>query len=773
MSKPSGLNRREFLGAGALAAAVLASAGAKAAERITAVDIDALLARMTLAEKLGQLAQARGERNDTGPYVPAGSEADVRAGRIGSFLSVYGADTTRRLQRIAVEETRLGIPLLFADDVIHGFRTIFPVPLGEAASFDPAAAEKAARIAAIEATANGLHWTYAPMVDMARDPRWGRVVEGAGEDVELACRFAEARVRGFQGRSLSDPDAMMATAKHFVAYGAAEGGRDYDVADVSPRRLAEYYYPPFQAAIAAGAASVMAAFNEVNGVPMHANRDLLRGVLREAWKFDGLVVSDYTGIRELVAHGVAADDAEAGRLALEAGIDVDMVSGIYGGLLPAEGEGGRLDIALVDAAVRRLLEAKAALGLFADPYRNCDPARAKRVTLRREHRATARDLARKSMVLLRNEGQVLPLSKALRTVAVIGPLADDRRSMLGSWAPTGVAADAITPREGIAAALGSATRVRHAADGEAALAAAREADAVILCLGEDWDMSGEARSRVALDLAPDQQALADAVFALGKPVATVIFAGRPLTIGALAERAPAILWAWHPGVEAGTALADLLFGDVSPSGRLSMSFPRHVGQIPVHYDHRSTGRPASETERNSAKYVDAPTTPLYPFGYGLTYSPVRYEKLELSSTRLRFDEPLEARFWIVNEGRHSVEEVVQLYLRDDVASTTRPVKALKRFARIALAPGERKPVRFTLGRSDFELLDANLLPVVEAGGFTLLVGGSSQTVLERQFIVVGDHRNASKPGEYAAVGEIGPAVDSPRSGAIQGLSTLG
>ena len=739
MSEGAGPGRRYFLQASAAAAAVLAGTGAKASPRIAAAGIDALIARMTLAEKLGQLVQARGERNDTGPYVPAGSEADVRASRVGSFLSVYGAETTRRLQRIAVEETRLGIPLVFADDVIHGFRTIFPVPLGEAASFDPAAAEKAARIAAIEATANGLHWTYAPMVDMARDPRWGRVVEGAGEDVELACRFAEARVRGFQGRRLSDPDAMLATAKHFVAYGAAEGGRDYDVADVSARHLAEYHYPPFRAALAAGAGSVMVAFNEVNGVPMHANRALLRDVLRGEWHFDGLIVSDYTGIRELVAHGVAANDLDAGVLAMEAGVDVDMVSAIYTGALPAAVEDGRLDIALVDAAVRHVLQAKAALGLFENPYRNCDPARAKRVTLRREHRAAARDLARKSFVLLRNERQLLPLSRALRSVAVIGPLADDRRSMLGSWAPTGVAADAITPREGIAAALGSAARVLHAAGGRAALSAARAADAVILCIGEDWDMSGEARSRVLLDLAPDQQVLADAVLELGKPVAIVIFAGRPLTIGALADRAPAILWAWHPGVEAGPALADVLFGDVSPSGRLPISFPRHVGQIPIHYDYRSTGRPASETERNSAKYVDAPRTPLYPFGHGLSYSAVRYEALQLSSERISADEPLEVGFWIANEGSYLVEEVVQLYLRDDVASTTRPVKALKRFARIPLAPGERKPVRFTLGRSDFELLDANLLPAVEAGSFTILVGGSSQTVLERR-VVVSDAR---------------------------------
>ncbi|MBB6425321.1 glycoside hydrolase family 3 N-terminal domain-containing protein [Sphingopyxis sp. JAI128] len=730
------------MGAGAGASIVLASVGVKAAPRLAGVDIDALLARMTLDEKLGQLAQARGEKNDTGPFVPAGSEADVRAGRIGSFLSVYGAETTRRLQRIAVDETRLGIPLLFADDVIHGFRTIFPVPIAEAASFDPAAAEAAARIAAVEATANGLHWTYAPMVDMTRDPRWGRVVEGAGEDVELACRFAEARVRGFQGRRLSDFDAMLATAKHFVAYGDAEGGRDYDVADASARRLAEYYYPPFQAAIAAGVASIMVAFNEVNGVPMHANRDLLHDLLRRDWHFGGLIVSDYTGIRELIAHGVAATDEEAGILALKAGIDIDMVSSIYVDALPAAVRDGKVDVALVDAAVRRILSIKAALGLFDDPYRNCDPARAKRETLRPAHRVAARDLARKSLVLLQNEGDVLPLSKMLRSVAVVGPLADDRRSMLGPWAPTGVPGDAVTPLEGIGAALGAGAHVVHASGGEAALAAAREADAVILCIGENWDESGEARSRVALDLAPDQQALAAAILALGKPVATVIFAGRPLTINALAQHAPAILWAWYPGVEAGHALADILFGDVSPSGRLPMSFPRAVGQIPIHYDQRNTGRPASESERNTAKYVDAPWTPLYPFGHGLGYSPVAYEALELSATRLDRTDPLEVRFSVRNAGIRAVEEVVQLYLRDDVATTTRPVKALKRFARVPLEPGEIKQVRFVLGASDFALLDRNLRPVVEPGGFTLLVGGSSKTELEAKVTLEGAEERA-------------------------------
>lgn len=734
--RASGPNRRDIVGGGAaLAGWALSAARVKAAPARHGVDIEALLRRMTLEEKLGQLAQARGERNNTGPYVPAGSEADVRAGRIGSFLTVYGAETTRRLQRIAVEESRLGIPLLFADDVIHGFRTIFPVPLGEAAAFDPAGAEAAARIAAIEATANGLHWTYAPMVDMTRDPRWGRVVEGAGEDVYLACRLAEARVRGFQGRALSDRDAMLATAKHFVAYGDVEGGRDYDVADVSARRLAEYYYPPFRAALAAGAASVMVAFNEVNGVPMHANRALIRGVLRGDWRYDGLIVSDYTGIRELIAHGVAANDGDAGVLAMEAGVDVDMVSGIYVDALPAAVRDGRLNPATVDAAVRHVLAAKAALGLFADPYRNCDPVRAKRETLRPAHRAAARDAARKSMVLLQNHGDLLPLSKAIRTIAVIGPLADDRRSMLGSWAPTGVAADAVTPVAGIAAALGAKVRLLHAPGGPAAIDAARQADAVVLCLGEDWDQSGEARSRVALDLAADQQALADAILSLGKPVATVVFAGRPLTIAGLAERAPAILWAWYPGVEAGPALADILFGDVSPSGRLPMTFPRAVGQIPIHYDQRSTGRPASAVERNTAKYVDAPWTPLYPFGHGLTYATVVYDMLGLSSDRIGVDGTVEVRFTVRNTGRHTVEEVVQVYLHDEVASTTRPRRMLRRFERIALSPGAAREMRFTLDPSDLAVLDAELKPVVEPGGFIVFAGGSSAATLQARFVV--------------------------------------
>jgi beta-glucosidase len=704
--------------------------------------VDALLSRMTLEEKLGQLVMARGERNSTGPYVPAGSREDVRAGRVGSFLSFYGAKETRQLQRVALEESRLGIPLLFADDVIHGFRTIFPVPLAEAAAFDVAAAEQAARIAAIEASANGLHWTFAPMVDMARDGRWGRIVEGAGEDVYLACLLAAARVRGFQGERLSAPDSILATAKHFVAYGAAEGGRDYAPADVSERMLIEYYLPPFRAAVDAGAATVMAAFNEVNGIPMHANADLIRGVLRNKWGFDGVVVSDYTGIRELVAHGVATNDEDAGILALKAGVDVDMVSAIYARDLPAAVRSGMLGGAFVDEAVRRLLTLKDRLGLFDNPYRNCDPARARRLTLAPSHRAAARDAARKSFVLLKNDGSVLPFSKALRSIAVIGVLGGDRRSMLGSWAPTGVEADAITTVEGVKAALGPGTRVEFepgtGANGIAAAAAlAARSDAILLCLGENWDMSGEARSRASLDLAPEQQALVEAVLATGRPAAVILFAGRPLSVNWLAENAPAILLAWYPGVEAGHALADVLFGDFSPSGRLPVTFARTVGQVPIHYDHTNTGRPPSANEQNTSKYIDAPWTPLYPFGHGLTYSEVEYRELRLSSASVPMTGRVEATVVVANVGKRTVEEVVQLYLRDDVASVTRPVRMLRRFARVSLDPGTQRELRFSLGPEDYQFHGRDLQPVIEPGSFTLFAGGSSVATLEARFIVTG------------------------------------
>lgn len=718
---------------------------ASAAARGEAEAVEALLAKMTLEEKLGQLNQPRGRWGETGPRVQEGGEDDIRAGRIGSYLGVHGAEYTRRMQQIAVNESRLGVPLLFAHDVIHGFRTIFPVPLGEAASFDPKAVEQAARIAAIEATAAGLHWTYAPMVDIARDPRWGRIVEGSGESSYLGSVLAAARVRGFQGDDLTAPDTMMATAKHFVAYGAAEGGRDYNIADLSERTLHDVYLPPFKAAVDAGAQSVMAAFNEIGGVPMHAHGQLINGVLRGEWGWDGVLVSDYTGVLELIQHGVAANRAEAGALALEAGVDVDMVSNIYLQDLPAVVRKGRLDEATVDKAVRRVLRAKYRLGLFEDPFRYSDAARERERILRPEYRKAARELARKSLVLLRNEGGVLPLSKRPGTIAVIGPLADDKRVMLGGWAAAGRPEDAVTPLEGIRAAVGAGTKVLHARGvdvegtnrslfGEA-VRIAREADVVLMFLGEHHDMSAEAHNRTTLDLPGVQEELVKAVHATGKPVVVVLFNGRPLSINWLTQNVHSIVVAWFPGIEAGHAIADVLFGDHNPAGRLPVTFPRNVGQVPIYHDHRNTGRPPNEKEKYTSKYIDVPWTPLYPFGYGLSYTRFSYAQLKVDKPRIGARDSLRVAVTVTNTGKRAGDEVVQLYVRDDVGSVTRPVKELCGFQRIHLRPGEKRQVEFVLGPENLSFHGLDLKPVVEPGTFTVFVGGSSQDLIETRFEV--------------------------------------
>ncbi len=710
--------------------------------------VDSLLARMTLEEKLGQLTQSTGPGSNTGPAARAGTDADIRAGRVGSFLGVRGAAYTRELQQIAVEESRLGIPLLFADDVIHGYRTIFPVPLAEASTWDPAAVERSARIAAVEATANGVHWTYAPMVDIARDPRWGRVVEGTGEDPYLCSVMAAARVRGFQSPDLSSDSTLLATAKHFAAYGAAEGGRDYNTADLSDRTLHEIYLPPFKAAIDAGAQSVMAAFNEIAGLPMHANRPLIRGVLRDAWGFDGVVVSDYTGILELIRHGIAADSAAAGRLALTAGVDVDMVSRIYLSQLPHLVHGGAVAESLVNQAVRRILRAKYRLGLFTDPYRYSDPARERARTLTSEHLAAAREMARKSIVLLKNSGQTLPLSKGLGTLAVIGPLADDAASTLGPWAGAGRPEDAVTVLAGIRRAVPAGTRVLYATGAETrgedttgfaeAVRVAWQADAVVLVLGEDRDMSGEANNRTSLDLPGVQQQLAERVQATGKPVVVVLMNGRPLSTPWLDAQVPAIIEAWYLGVQTGPAVADVLFGDYNPGGKLPITVPRSVGQVPIYYNHKPTGRPPEERERYSSKYLDEPWTPLYPFGYGLSYTAFAYDSLRLSTARLRRSDSVEVSVRVTNTGRHAGDEVVQLYVRDEVASSTRPVLALRRFERITLAPGEARTVAFTLRADDFAFPGPDLEPLVEPGFFTVGVGTSSADLQQARFELVSE-----------------------------------
>ncbi|MGH7572214.1 MAG: glycoside hydrolase family 3 N-terminal domain-containing protein [Gemmatimonadota bacterium] len=706
--------------------------------------VDSLLDLMTLEEKLGQLAQysARWNPDLRAPEATPEQVQLVREGRVGSFLSIYGAEQLRGLQRIAVEESRLGIPLLFAHDVIHGFRTIFPVPLAEVATWDPEAVERAARIAAVEATGAGVHWTYAPMVDVARDPRWGRIVEGAGEDPYLGSVMARARVRGFQGEDLADPSTLLATAKHYVGYGGAEGGRDYNTVDISERTLHEIYLPPFRAAVDEGVASIMAAFNEIGGTPMHANDSLIDGLLRQQWGWDGVLVSDYTGVLELIQHGVAADSVEAGILALEAGVDVDMMSGIYGEKLAEAVRAGRLDEAEVDEAVRRVLRAKAALGLFQDPYRYSDPERESAVILIAEHRRAAREVAREAIVLLQNDG-TLPLAKDLGAIAVIGPLADDRDAPLGPWAAAGRPDDVVTVLEGIRAALPEA-EVAHAIGAEAAgddttgfaeaIRVAEDADAVVLVLGEPRQISGEAASRHELDLPGVQRGLAQRVLAAGKPTAVVLMNGRPLAIPWLADNAPAILETWFLGTETGPAVADVLFGDVSPGGKLPVTFPRAVGQVPIYYNHKSTGRPPSE-EKYTSKYLELPSTPLYPFGHGLSYTTFDYGDPGLSSTTMTAVDTLTVTIDVTNTGDRTGDEVVQLYVRDRVRSVTPPVMELRDFERVTLSPSETLTVSFTITMDDLAFYDADGWWVVEPGVFTVMVGGSSAETREAAFEV--------------------------------------
>jgi beta-glucosidase len=713
--------------------------------------IDALLAQMTLDEKLGQLQQLDGGAE--GNYRPEHLEL-ARAGRLGSTLNVRGAARVNELQRVAVEQSLLKIPLIFGFDVIHGYRTIFPIPLGEAASWDPASVERAASIAAAEARAAGVHWTFAPMVDIARDPRWGRIAEGAGEDPYLGSVMARARVRGFQGDDYRRPDRVVACAKHWVAYGAAEGGRDYNTTDVSEHTLRSVYFPPFRAAVEAGAGSVMSAFNDLNGVPTSANPFTLTQVLRREWGFDGMVVSDYTSVTELIHHGLAADEADAARHALSAGVDMEMVSRSYATHVPRLVEEGKLPTAVVDEAVRRVLRIKLRAGLFEAPY--ADPVRERATLLKPEFRAAAREIAGRSMVLLKNDRGVLPLSPSIGRLAVIGALADDRGEMMGNWTGDGRAEDVVTLLGGLKAAVSPSTEVTYAkgmtvdlkvladpaaydasdrAGIEEAVRVAGAAEAVVLVVGETGGMSGEASSRATLDLPGRQLELAQRVIGAGRPTAVVLLNGRPLTIPWLADHASAMLEAWFPGTEAGNAVADVLFGKVNPGGKLPVTFPRAVGQVPIYYNHKNTGRPPDERNKYTSKYLDAPWTPLYPFGHGLSYTEFRLSGLRLSPTTIRPDGRLEVAVDVENVGRRSGDEVVQLYLRDVAASVTRPVQELKGFQRVTLGPGERRTLRFALGSEHLGLLDREMKWVVEPGLFRIRVATSSEGGLEGSFEV--------------------------------------
>jgi beta-glucosidase len=737
--------RAALLGAGAIATWVASPARAlirDAGDSATPAIAD-LLAKMTVEEKAGQLTLMSAAWNGAGalaqnPPRPNSSFdqqlAEVRAGRLTGVFNGNGSEMAQRMQGVAIKESRLRIPLLFAADVIHGYRTIFPVPLGEAASFEPDLAERTARVAAREAAAAGIDWTFAPMVDIARDPRWGRMVEGAGEDVLLGRRFAAARVRGFQGKALTDADAVLACAKHFAAYGAAEAGLDYNTVDVSERTLREVYFPPFQAAFDAGAGSAMASFNEISGVPSTGNAWLLEDVLRAEWKFDGLTVSDYTGDEEMIAHGFAADARAATRIAFMAGVDMSMQSGFYIQHLPDLVAKGEVPMARLDQAVARVLAVKMKLGLFDDPFRRIDPKREKRVVRARPHLDLAREAARRSMVLLRNEGGLLPLSKTAK-IALIGPFAGGRHDLNGPWCVYGDDAQAIDLATGLRAvnpnvtvAAGSDIEKPLAGGIEAAVAAARDADVVVLAIGEGTWMSGEAQSRTETVVPAPQQALAEALAATGKPIVVLLRNGRALALEGAVANAPAILVTWFLGSETGNAVADVLFGDHGPSGRLPVSFPREPGQVPYYYSHKTTGRPnpPGAAKEYKAHYRTSPNSALYPFGHGLTYGRVEYSGLDLGSGALGWDGALTVRASVRNAGARAIEEVVQLYVHDRVASVTRPVQELKGFEKVSLAPGESKVVTFTLRRADLGFVGRDDRWTVEPGAFDLWVAPSAE-----------------------------------------------
>ena len=701
--------------------------------------VDSLMKVMTLDEKIGQLVLFTGDWSVTGPSMREGYLEDIRAGRCGNLLNAYTADFTRQVQRIAVEETRLGIPILFGFDVIHGFRTIFPINLGMSASWDLDAIEQSARIAASEAAAAGLQWTYSPMCDICVEPRWGRISEGAGEDPYLGSLIAAAMTRGYQGSDLGADSTLLACVKHFAAYGAPQAGRDYNTVDMSERWLREFYLPPYKAAVDAGALSVMASFNELDGVPAHANAHLLTDILRKEWGFQGFVVSDYTGIWEMINHGYARDLADASALALHAGLDMDMMSSGYFEHLKGLVESGRVRRKTLDRAVRRVLEVKAALGLFDDPYRYCDPEREKARTLTDENKAFARRLAAESMVLLKNDG-VLPLKKGVKT-AVIGALAASRDDLLGSWRGAG---EAGSVPASIVEAIAEVTPVvyaegcRETGDDRSgfaqALQAARSAQQVVLVIGEDCQWSGEAASRSSIRIPGVQSELLEQLVSSGKSVAVVLLNGRPLDLSAESEQASALLEAWFPGTMGGYAVADVLFGDVNPSGKLPVTFPRNLGQVPIYYYAKNTGRPYVHPEaKYESRYLDVPNEPLYAFGHGLSYTTFTYSPIRLSSGSFSGNGSLKASVTVTNSGKCQGTETVQLYLRDLVGSVTRPVKQLKGFQRVTLGPGESREVTFTLDREMLSFWRKDMTWGPESGDFHVFIGGASDQLQQSAF----------------------------------------
>lgn len=726
--------------------------------------INQLMAKMTVEEKIGQLNLVTGGEATTGTTVSTDVEAKIRNGQIGGIFSMSTPSKIRKTQEIAIKQSRLNIPIIFGMDVIHGYRTVFPIPLGLAATWDMGLIQQSARIAAEEATADGINWAFSPMVDISRDPRWGRISEGAGEDTYLSSKVAEAIVHGFQGDNLAAHNTMMACVKHFALYGAAEAGRDYNSTDMSLHRMYNEYLPPYKAAIDAGAGSIMTSFNDINGVPASANNWLMTDVLRKQWGFKGLVVTDYTAVNELTAHGLG-DLQQVSALSLNAGVDMDMVGEGFLTTLKKSLDEGKVKLADIDRACRFVLEAKYKLGLFEDPYRYCNDQRAKSVIGSAANHAKAREIAAKSFVLLKNENQILPLKKT-GTVAVIGPLANSGANMPGTWSVSAELEKTASLVEGMKAVLGNKVNIlthlgtnlledstyqKHAtmfgrtivrdprkeeeimAD---AVKIAQQSDVVVAALGESSEMSGESSSRSELDIPKNQQNLLKALLATGKPVVLVLFTGRPLTLTWEDAHVPAILNVWFGGSETGKAVADVLFGDVVPSGKITATFPRNVGQIPIYYAHKNTGRPygnSGDFEKFKSNYLDVSNSPLYPFGYGLSYTSFAYGEIQLDKNTLDNDGTIQARIDISNTGHYDAEETVQLYIQDLVGSVTRPVKELKGFQKIFLKKGEVRSVKFDIQLKDLKFFNNDLNYVAEPGDFKIYIGPNSRDVKEVSF----------------------------------------
>jgi len=729
-----------------------------------------LMQKMTIDEKIGQLnLLTPGGGVATGAVVSSDVEKKIKEGKVGGLFGVIGADKVRKAQEIAVNQSRLKIPLLFGSDVIHGHKTTFPIPLGLSCSWDIPMIEKSARIAATEATADGLSWAFSPMVDIARDPRWGRIAEGAGEDAYLGSLIAKAMVRGYQGDDLSKNNTLMACVKHYALYGAAEAGRDYGTTDMSRIKMYEEYLPPYRAAVEAGVGSVMSSFNEVDGVPATANKFLMTDVLRTQWGFKGFVVTDYTSLNEMMAHGIGDEkgkgDLQAvSALALKAGIDMDMVGEGFLTTLKKSLQEGRVTQKQIDDACRRILEAKYKLGLFTDPFLYADISRSAREILTPETRAAAREIAARSFVLLKNNNQILPLKKS-GTIALIGPLANDKRNMLGTWSVSGDWQQSVPVLDGMKSVAGAGVNIIYAkganiADDSLLIArtnalgveiqvdsrtadqmiaeavdAANKSDVVVAVVGEAADMTGEASSRSDIGIPPSQKKLLDALFKTGKPVVIVLFNGRPMTLPWENDQATAILDVWFGGTEAGNAIADVLFGNYNPSGKLTTSFPRNVGQIPIYYNHKNTGRPfnGEAFAKFKSNYLDVSNDPLFPFGYGLSYTNFTYGDLSLSKSQITATESLDIKVVVTNSGNFDGDETVQLYVQDLVGSVTRPVKQLKGFQKIRLAKGESKEVVFKISVNDLKFYNKDLKYVYEPGEFKVYVGPNSRDVKEGKF----------------------------------------